>query len=297
VVLTDGLTTPRRMLVEDDAIYLSEARSLSLPTGRVLRVSRQGGAPEELGAGFTAPDALAADADSVYVVDRDGVWAMPKGGSGPTLVAPPLNNAVAGDTDLLVAGADLVLATGARNLLRITKLGGAITVLHQAPGGSVIRSAVLDGATVLFVRSGDSAQGLYAVPLDGSAAATRLSPDPEDGRSLRLFGEHLYWTSGTGGAGTVGRMNRDGSSVEVLASGLKAPSRPVVRYPFLYFKDSTASEPPSALFLRRVSLCNPGTPDIVGPVGTGPGDLHEAGGALVFTSQETGGLGYLGELR
>ena len=82
-VLLSGLNTPRRLASDERNFYVVESHSLNPQQpqpgpGRLLRLPRSGGDAVPMATGFRAPDALAVDAEFVYVLDLDGLWRVDK---------------------------------------------------------------------------------------------------------------------------------------------------------------------------------------------------------------------------
>jgi hypothetical protein len=302
--LAARLNTPRRLALDATDLYLSESHSLnpqqpSPGAGRVLRLPRSGGDATPLASGFRAPDALAVDATSVYVLDLDGLWRVDKatGRRGELPIDATVSNVTLGGTEVLratVAGRDVVVvATGSRWLVRVDTDGGNRQELYAGTGATQVRGARVVGTDVWFLVSGGPSPGLYRVPLDGSAPAQRQDATVTGGNSLEVTPTHFLITTGGGGTGRVLRLPRAGGPAEVLADGLQGPWFPVELGGSVYFKDVGAG---TADFLRRVRACAPGTSDAVGPVGTGPGGLLVDGTTLLYTSQESGSGGVVGRV-
>jgi hypothetical protein len=292
--------------VDATDLYISESHSLnpqqpSPGAGQVLKLSRSGGAATVLATGFRAPDAIAVDATSVYVLDLDGLWRVDKatGKRGDRAINTTLNNVTVGGTEILrttLSGRDvLVVATGTRWLVRVDTDGGNSQDLYAGPSAARVRGARVVGTDVWFlvVGGGDTVAGLYRVPLDGSAPAERRDASVTQGTSLEVTPTHFLITEGSGGTGRVLKLPRAGGTAEVLATGLQGPMFPVELGGTVYFKESRAG---SADFLRRVRPCAPGTSDPVGPAGTGPGGLLVDGDTLLYTSQESGTGGAVGRV-
>lgn len=306
--LATGLNTPRRLAVDATDVYVSESHTLNPQQpepgpGRVLRLSRSGGAPTPLATGLRAPDALAVDATHVYVLDLGGLWRVDKatGTRDAEPIDSTLNNVTVGGTEVLratLAGREvLVVATGLRWLVRVDTDRSNRVALYTGTGAAQVRGARVVGTDVWFLVSAGTgpgnSSGLYRVPLDGSAPAERWNATVLQGHSLEVTPTHFLVTEGSGGNGRVLRLPRAGGTAEVLASGLQGPWFPVERDGTVYFKDARAG---GADFLRRVRACAPGTSDPVGPSGTGPGGLVVDGSALLFTSQESGTGGAVGRV-
>ena len=302
--LIPARNTPRRLAVDATDLYISESHSLnpqqpSPGPGQVLKLSRSGGAATVLATGFRAPDAIAVDATSVYVLDLDGLWRVDKAtgkrSDGP--IDGTLANVTVGGTEVLrapLSGRDvLVVATGNRWLVRVDADGGNRQELYTGPSAARVRGARVVGTDVWFLVVGGAAPGLYRVPLDGSAPAERRDSSVTQGTSLEVTPTHFLITEGGGGTGRVLKLSRAGGPAEVLATGLQGPMFPVELGGTVYFKESRAG---SADFLRRVRPCAPGTSDPVGPVGTGPGGLLVDGDTLLYTSQESGTGGAVGRV-
>ncbi|MCP3137451.1 signal integration modulator SinM [Pyxidicoccus xibeiensis] len=302
--LAARLNTPRRLAVYATDIYISESHSLDPQQedpgpGRVLRLSRAGGDAVPLVTGLRAPDALAVDATSVYVLDLGGLWRVDKatGRKDERALDTTFSNVTFGNTEVLTAqlnGRDvLVVSTGHRRLVRVDTNGGNRQELFLGAANNQVRGARVSGTDVWFLVANGTSPGLYSVPLDGSAAATLRDDSVTAGTSLELTPTHFLITDGGGGAGRVVRLPRSGGPAEVVASGLQGPRFPVELNGSLYFKDATDV---GANFLRQVRACAPGTSDPVGPAGTGPGALLLDGTSLLYTSQESGTGGSVGRV-
>ncbi|WP_164000779.1 signal integration modulator SinM [Pyxidicoccus caerfyrddinensis] len=304
--LLTRLNTPRRLALDTTDLYISESHSLnpqqpSPGAGQVLKLPRSGGAATPFATGFRAPDAIAVDATSVYVLDLDGLWRVDKatGKRGELPIDATLNNVTVGGTEVLratLSGRDvLVVATGNRWLIRLDPDGNNRQELYAGPSGARVRGARVVDTDVWFLVAGggDTVAGLYRVPLDGSAAAERRDATATQGSSLEVTPTHFLITDGSGGTGRVLELPRGGGTAEVLAEGLQGPMFPVALNGAVYFKESRAG---STDFLRRVRPCAPGTSDPVGPTGTGPGGLLVDGETLLYTSQESGTGGAVGRV-
>jgi len=302
------LNTPRRLALDATDLYISESHSLnpqqpSPGAGQVLKLSRSGGEPTPLATGFRAPDALAVDATSVYVLDLGGLWRVDKatGRRGELPIDATVSNVTLGGTEVLrasVSGREVVvLATGSRRLVRVDIDGGNRQELFAGTAAAQVRGARVVGTDVWFLVSAGTgagnSSGLYRVPLDGSAPAERRDATVMQGSSLEVTPTHFLITDGSGGTGRVLKLPRSGGTAEVLADGLRGPMFPVELNGTVYFKDSRAS---SADFLRSARACAPGTSDAVGPLGTGPGGLLVDGRTLLYTSQESGTGGAVGRV-
>jgi hypothetical protein len=297
-VAATGLDLPRRIAMDNEAVYLSVAGALTTYDGQVLRYDLDGGAVSTLASGFQAPDGIAVDDAFVYVIDRDGLWSIAK--ADGTKLAIDSNLAyitgnISGYTDVRASAGRVVVATGLGALVGERSDGGSRVVLYEGPTGTLVRGAAIEGSTVYFIVSGAPLSGLFKVGLDGTPAATQLSAAASEARSLAVTSKGFFWTEGSGGAGRVMMLDRGLSSgAVVLASGLNGPLRPVQAGMFVYFKDFTSSA--SDKFFRRVALCAPGTSEVVGPVGVGPGDVLFDGAQLWFTSTPTTPDGTLSHL-
>lgn len=294
-VAATNLDLPRRIAMDDQAIYLSVAGAMTLPDGQVLRYDLDGGAVTTLASGFQAPDSLAVDDTFVYVIDNDALWSINKADGTKLAIDPALayiTGNLFGDTDVRASAGRVVIATGRGALVGERSDGGSRVVLYEGPSGTLVRGAAIEGSTVYFIVSGAALSGLFKVGLDGTPAATQLSAAASEARSLAVTAKGFFWTEGNGGAGRVMMLDRSLSSAPVvLASGLNGPARPVLAGQFVYFKDATSSA--SDRFFRRVALCTPGTAEVVGPLGVGPGDVLFDGARLWFTSAQSSPNGSL----
>lgn len=305
-VLGSGLNNPRRLAVDGTHLYISESHTLNpqQPTpgpGRLLRRARSGGPVTPVATGFRAPDAIAVDEDSIYVLDLDGLWRVDKatGMKAERQLDTTVNNVTVGGTEVrratLADRAVLVIATGRHWLVRVDTDGDNRQVLYTGTGfAPQVRGARVVDADVYFLVTGVEAPGLYRVPLDGSRAAELVDGNVA-GTSLEVTPTHFLITEGGGGTGQVLRLPRNGGAAQVLASGLQGPLFPVEANGTVYFKETGAGGPG---FLRRVRACAPGTSDPVGPTGTGPGGLlvDVDGNTLFYTSQESGTGGSVGSV-
>ncbi|MBI3184083.1 MAG: hypothetical protein HYZ28_18275 [Myxococcales bacterium] len=292
--MASSLDSPRRIATDGTHVYLSVSGPAALALGKLQRVATAGGLLETLAEGFSSPDAIAVDADSVYLVDGDGLWRISKQSGAKTLLDPAPTNHLFGDTDLALSGAEVALATGFDSLLRVKRDGSARAVLYLGPPGSAVRAVLAEAGTVLFLVSESPESGLYEVKLDGSAPAARLR-DISGGRSLHATATHFFWSEGASGQGRVLAAPRTGGEPVELAAGLEGPSRLLGVGRFLYFKNATPTGASERFFLRA-SLCEPGLVVPVGPQGAGPGDLAFDGATLFFSSADTAPLGYLSRL-
>ncbi|WP_426752880.1 signal integration modulator SinM [Myxococcus sp. Y35] len=303
-VLLSGLNTPRRLAADATDLYISESHSLNPQQpqpgpGRLLRLPRGGGEAVPVATGFRAPDAIAVGAESLYVLDLDGLWRVDKatGVKDERPLDATLNNVTIGGTEVLpasVGGRDvLVIATAHRRLVRVDAGGGNRRELFSGTGDAQVRGARVVGQDVWFLVAAGESPGLYSVPLDGSAPATLRDGSITAGTSLEVTPTHFLVTEGGGGNGRVLRLPREGGEAEVVASGLQGPAFPVELKGTLYFKDVSTG---GTDFLRRVSTCTAGAVEPVGPEGVGPGGLLVDGDTLLYTSQESGTGGVVGRV-
>jgi hypothetical protein len=303
-VLASGLNTPRRLAVDATHLYISESHSLNpnqqTGAGRLLRRARSGGPVTAVATGFRAPDAIAVDDDSIYVLDLDGLWRVDKatGMKDARQLDTTVNTTTIGGTEVRRATLDnrdvLVIATAHRRLVRVDTDGANRQELFAGTGTDQVRGARVVGTDVYFLVTGPS-RGLYRVPLDGSRAAELYDANVVAGTALEVTPTHFLITEGGGGTGQVLRLPRSGGAAEVLATGLQGPLFPVEANGTVYFKETA---PGGTAFLRRVRACAPGTSDPVGPTGTGPGGLlvDVDGNTLFYTSQESGTGGAVGSV-
>lgn len=302
--LTEGLDGPRRLAIDATHAYFTETGSLPPGHSRLSRIPISGGARTELAATFTSADAVAVDERFAYLVDDSGVWRVDKETFQATLIGPMASNAWAGQTDIALTADSLVVSTGLRWLVRMAKDGTGRADLYSGVPGTAVRGATVEGSTVYFLVGGDSSvaaeQGLYSIPIDGSAGATRISTAPADARSLVLTPDAYVWAEGLSPVpGRVRALPRLGGAAVDLAAGLRAPAHPVRIGRFFYFQDMTDSSvgaPPTDLFLRRTSPCGQTGAAVAGPLGYGTGDLLWDGAVLYFTSAGVAGTGYVGRL-
>ncbi len=285
--LATGLDGPRRLATDGTDLFISEAGPRSLARGRVLKVPLAGGLVTEVARGLRAPDAIAADGQYVFVLDGDGLWRFGKDGTGRTFLSDVTTNHLLGDTGLLLAGEHVVISTGFEALVRIGRDGAGRVELFRGPPGSAVRSAVMDGDSVLFLVADD---GIYEVPLAGGQAQ-RILGGITSGRALALGAGELFWTEGD----RLQSAPRQGGPVRELAAGMNAPARLAVAGQFVYVADATPSGRSNQL-LRRVSLCEPKAAISVGPEGIGPADVLFAAETIYFTSAESSPLGYASRL-
>ncbi|WP_408889985.1 signal integration modulator SinM [Myxococcus faecalis] len=300
-----GLNNPRRLAVDATDIYISESHSLrpsqTEGNGQILRVPRSGGDVATVAKGFIAPNAIAVNAQFLFVLDQTGLWRVDKatGARGTVPIEASVPDVISSGTDVLLgrlAGRDyVVVATGARRLVRVDATGSASSslVLYEGPAGTQVRGARIDGTDVWFLVTGNTEPGLYRVPLDLETPAERVNASISSGTSLELTPSRFLITEGGGGTGRVLALPRAGGEARVLADGLQGPLFPVELHGAVYFKESVAGD---AGFLRRVRGCPANTTDSVGPVGTGPGGLIVDGDTLLFTSQESGTGGAVGRV-
>ncbi len=295
VPMLTGLNLSRRLAVDATHLYVAEMGTLTEPTGRVFRASRGGGPIEPLIPSLRTPDALVVDDAYVYVSSGDGVFRISKGDKTALRIDASLSSTAVGETSLALTTTQVVFATARNTLVRFGKDGSARAVLYLGPPGSVVRGAVVDGGYVYFLVTASANGGLYRVLLDGSGAAERVSGAPQNARALVLTPSRMLWAEGAQGTGKVMLAPRDGGTAVELAGNLWGPTDPVFVGNHVYFKDSTLTMAETDRFLLRVSLCNPGPAQAVGPVGAGPGGLVLFDGRLFFTSQASG-TGYLRRL-
>ncbi|MHB8874956.1 MAG: signal integration modulator SinM [Myxococcaceae bacterium] len=297
-VAASGLNLPRRLAFDGTELFISEGGALTTADGQVLRLGADGGV-SPLASGFTGPDGIAADEAAVYVLDDEGLWRIEKSDGTKQAIDPGLAYITAnrtGDTEVRAGGGRVVVSTGRQGLVSELADGGSRAVLYDGIPGSVVRGAVIDGSTVYFLVNSNTDRGLFRVPVDGSAAASLVSAEAGDGRSLAVTPTAFIWTEGSGGSGRVMLLERSlAAAPVVLASGLSAPARPVVAGKFVYFKDLTTTGA-SELFFRKVPLCAPGAAEAVGPVGHGLGDVLFDGARLWFSSARSAPDGTVGRL-
>ncbi|XXF80735.1 signal integration modulator SinM [Myxococcaceae bacterium GXIMD 01537] len=303
--LASTLNNPRRLAADEENLYVTESASLNPNQtegrGRLLRIPRAGGAAVEVAGGLLAPDALAVDATHAFVLDRNGLWRIDKatGQRGTLPIDGTLNNVILGDTEVLLSGNTVVVATGLERLVRLGKDGSNRFELYKGPAGSQVRGARLVGGDVWFLvtSSAPNTAGLYRVPLNAidSVSAERVDASVTSGQSLEVTPTHFLIAEGSEGTGRVLMLPREGGAPLVLAEGLQGPSHPVQVGDTVYFKDATPSGAGPSFF-RHVRTCAPGTVATVGPSGAGPGELLLDGTTLRFTSQESGSGGYVGSI-
>jgi hypothetical protein len=293
--LLGTLNSPRRLALTGPILFIAEAGTILQSDGRVLAVPLDGGTAAPVATGLDYPDAIAADPDGVFVVDRQGLWRL-GGDGGRASIDGTINNALFGDTDLALSATRVVYATGLPYLISADRQGAGSTTLFNGPAGSVVSSAALEGTTVFFLVADGTEPGLFAVPLDGSADAGLVSTAPVDGRSLLVTPTAFVWTQGGGGDGGLVWLPRDGGAPLSLAEGLQGPAHPVLLGGVAYFKDSTGGAPATSAFLQGVSLCRLGSAAPLGPQGIGPGDLQTDGVSLYFTSAQAGPGGFAARL-
>lgn len=296
--LANGLQVPRRLAVDDAALYVSEAGRSTRQDGVVLRIPLGGDAGQPFATGLSSPDALAVDSSAVYVLTDLGLARLDKAAS-PTpitnapIIDPVINNAISGGTEVALSANEAVVATGFKWLTKVGKDGSGHVDLYTGPAGAVVRSVAIDEGQAYFLVAGVPESGLYQVPIDGSAAATRLRPEPSDGNTLLVTPTDFIWAEGSGGNGAIRKAPRSGGAATDLATGLTHPSRLALVGTTLYFKNSVLG---GADFFRSVSLCQPGTSTPVGPSGDGPGDVVSAPSGLYFSSQGTSPAGSVSRL-
>lgn len=291
VLVRDHLSNPRRLAREAGALYVVETGTLNGADGRVLRLPVAGGAEEEVANGLHSPDAIAVSATHVYVLDADGLVRIEKKSLQQERLALR-SNAIFGNTELRLAGSDVVVATGLRWLSRVSPDGGTVD-LYSGDAGSSVSGAALDGQQVYFLVSGVPEAGLYQVPVDGSQPARRLRSEPTEGHALLVTASNFLWSEGGGGAGKLRISPRMGGVPNDIATGLAAPARMALVGQVVYFTDAV---PGDSAFLRYASLCARGSSFAVGPTGTGPGDVLFDGKVLSFTSLAGGDGGYVAQL-
>lgn len=281
--MVTGLPPVRRLAADDTHLYGSVSSSYVDAVGRVVRISLAGGFLEDVATGLTAPDSIAVSPTGVpFVLDKGGVWRIDPGTMMRTRINTTLNNAGFGESDMAIDGDALIVATGLRALMRVQQDGSGATTMFLAPGGAAVRGVALSGPDLFFLVAEGTAPGIYRMPKDGSAQATRLRPEPKSGHSLIVDGANLVWSEGDQGTGKVAQAPIAGGPTLVLAENLQHPFRLARLKDALYFKDTTIGAA-SPSFLRAIGNC--GVQD-VGPSGVGPGDLLVKDGVLFFTSED-----------
>lgn len=285
-----GIANARRLAADDQFLYVSVRGSLTGKDGKVIRVPLAGGLPSDVVTGVSAPDALAVSNGVLFVLDDTGLWRVDVGTGAKSRLDTSLNNALFGETAVLVEGSSVIVATGYRALVRVEQDGSASQNLYLAQAGSSVRGLARSGNDLFFLVAQGTDAGLWHVPIDGSTSAERLRTEPTDGHALILDGDQFVWSEGADGNGRTVSAPIAGGEATVLADGLSHPFQ-LLRYQgALYFKDTTAA---SADFLRGIGACGVSA---AGPEGSGPGDLLEAGGVLYFSSEAPGPEGYVSRL-
>ena len=107
-----GIANARRLAADDGFLYVSVRGSLTGKDGKVIRVPLAGGLPSEVATGLSAPDALAISNGVLFVLDDTGLWRVDVGTSAKSRIDTSLNNALFGETSVLVEGSAVIVATG-----------------------------------------------------------------------------------------------------------------------------------------------------------------------------------------
>ncbi len=282
---------PRRLATDGQWLYVTVTGAVSQPDGRLLRMPVSGGAVEEVATDLRAPDAVLAQSDAVFVVDGLGLWRIDLPGGARTRVQDALNGAALGASELLPLPDALLYVTGFRRIVRVGRDGGNAQVLHEVPPGAAVRGGALRGTDLYFfvIEGGPEDRGLWRVPVDGSAQATRVQATPGDGLALAVTDVALFWTEASG---AVRALPFSGGEPQPLMDGLTSPARLLPVGSALYVKDG-AQDAAASFFVAR-DVC--GATREVGPTGTGPGDLLLHEGVLYFTSEDRSGQGYVARL-
>ena len=102
-------------------------------------------------------------------------------------------------------------------------------------GLDTARGMAIDDAHVYFGESGDGADLLARVPIDGGAMEV-LTSQAAGVHMVRLTETHVYWTNED--AGTVSKMPKGGGTEDVLVTGLSGPRALAVSGDFIYVTDT-----------------------------------------------------------
>lgn len=304
-VLATGLDGPRKLAADGTALYVSVQGGTASGSIRRTALDRADAGSVLLADGLDAPDALAVDQSFVYFTTESGLWRVGKDGGTKERLVDLATNALGGETSILVDGEYLIVATGLEWLARVRRNGHELSLLHTAPPGSAVKSAVLEAGQVYFLVSTQTpdAGGIHRVASTGGPSA-QLYPTPVLGRALALSGDHFFWTEGTslefgGEVRSRPRLFADAGTL-VHAERQWAPGAIAVDRPYVFFAARTQpspSNPPSPHFLLRGSArCDDGGITALGPKGHGPGGLLLHDGGLYFTSRGVLGQGWVGRL-
>jgi hypothetical protein len=197
VTLASGTVVGWRGLAVDAThVYWMMSGELGPGIGAVMRVPRDGGAPETLHADAFYPGELAVDETSVYFTMLDGFG----------------------------------LTTG--QVVKVPKSGGAAVTL--ASDQECPYAIAVDALAVYWTNSGTGCYFGYPVPTNGAVmkvakdggSPLALAPEQPAPGGLALDDTHVYWTTRGSGerSGAVVKAAKDGTSRTTLVPGQPLPA-------------------------------------------------------------------------
>ena len=221
-VLAADQMGPQTLVVTGGKVYWSNHNG-----NAIMAVSTEGGAPEVVVGGLSAPVVLALDDNNLYWaddVDRT-VMSAPRGGGSPTILARD-------------QGQTYTLAVDALNVYwssyddgavrRVPIGGGAIATL--ASGEVNPGPLILLGGNLYWPRVG---AGIFVLPLAGGAGHAVPLQDFQPLSGFAIDGDGVYWTTFTGGG--VYRAPLAGGATTPLALGQGQVQCLLVDPPWVYF--------------------------------------------------------------
>jgi hypothetical protein len=198
---TEGLA------MDADSLYWT-ANGDGMEGGRVLSVSKSGGAVTTLAANQTRPTGIAVDGTSVYWANQGApppqadsdlgsptptIMSIAKtGGTATVLFGAPET------PDALTLDDTGVIWHEARAIRRIPKTGGDPTTLAAAAIPWASTNLVVSGGT-LFFGADQGGWSLDSVPLTGTAPTTLTSLSQQPG-SIFVAGSSVFWNDSVGSA-------------------------------------------------------------------------------------------------
>jgi hypothetical protein len=227
--LTSTVTLTNCIALDSGNVYWVESSSTVIPdagtVGRLMKVSKSGGAAMELADAIDAPGCAVADDQNVYVTRGGDILAVPLAG-GPAApiaqdqhVLPTSTPRLAARGGFLYWITDVYGATDAFNgknaLVRVGAGGGTVDTIFNdlmgSPGGLAV-----DASNVYY----SDLTGMYVRPLAGGAAAA-IGVSTLHNNRFALDDQHVVLDEvGSIGMGDVALMNLDGSNRKVIDMSL-----------------------------------------------------------------------------
>jgi hypothetical protein len=267
VVLADQQDMPYGLAAADGYVYWT-AKSSGPGEGKVMRVSRDGGEPQELAGGQGAPNRIVVRGGYVYWTDSTNPGAVRRiaadGSGGADDVATnqdtPIGIAVDDEhvywasndgtiqrVPLSLADTEPPFATGVPKpgLLAIDEF--YVYWTEYTSEGRVQRGQKSDGAATPIAQDQLFPNGIAVAPedvffatadaiqaVDKSGAGPRiLAPAQQRPAEVATDGAFVYWANYEGG--TVMRASAGGDVLEVLASGQPSPNGVALDADYIYW--------------------------------------------------------------